>query len=188
MKALRASTALLVMRSRPLWRLLAADKAPLVMGLLQSLLLDQEKSLSSSIFHERLAREIDTLRAHGHDLPQTHQAYVADWIKEGWLSRRFPPGASEEEFELTAEAASALRFLNGLLKPRTTATESRLATVIQQLTRLAEETDTSALHVPKTDSGDFELTDSVEQIGRPRTAQAKRTAGHRTAVTGQPYR
>lgn len=146
MKALRASTALLVMRSRPLWRLLAADKAPLVMGLLQSLLLDQEKSLSSSIFHERLAREIDTLRAYGHELPQPPQAYVADWIKEGWLSRRFPPGASEEEFELTAEAASALRFLNGLLKPRTTATESRLATVIQQLTRLAEETDTN----PKT--------------------------------------
>lgn len=146
MKALRASAALLVLRSRPLWRLLAADKAPLVMGLLQSTLLDQEKTLSSSVFHERLSREIDALRSHGHDLPQPPQAYVADWIKEGWLSRRFPAGASEEEFELTADAASALRFLNGLLKPRTTATESRLATVIQQLTRLAEETDTN----PKT--------------------------------------
>lgn len=30
MKALRASAALLMLRSRPLWRLLAADKAPLV--------------------------------------------------------------------------------------------------------------------------------------------------------------
>lgn len=141
MKAQRASAALLALRSRPLWRLLAADKAPLVMGLMQCLLLEQEKTLSSSVFHERLSREIDTLRAYGHDLPQTPQAYVADWIGEGWLSRRFPAGASEEEFELTSEATSALRFLNGLLKPRTTATESRLATVIQQLTRLADETD-----------------------------------------------
>lgn len=141
MKAQRASAALLALRSRPLWRLLAADKAPLVMGLMQCLLLEQEKTLSSSVFHERLSREIDTLRAYGHDLPQTPQAYVADWIGEGWLSRRFPAGASEEEFELTSEATSALRFLNGLLKPRVAATESRLATVIQQLTRLADETD-----------------------------------------------
>ncbi|MRR49663.1 MAG: DUF3375 domain-containing protein [Rhodocyclaceae bacterium] len=146
MKALRASAALLALRGKPLWRLLAADKAPLVMGLLQSLLLEQEKTLSSSIFHERLSRELDVLRGHGHDLPQSGQGYVADWIAEGWLSRRFPPGASEEELELTAEAAAALRFINSVLKPRTTATESRLANVIQQLSRLAEETDAN----PKT--------------------------------------
>lgn len=146
MKALRASAALLVLRSKPLWRLLAADKAPLIMGLLQSLLLDQEKTLASSVFHERLARELEVLRGQGYDLPQTAQGYVANWIAEGWLSRRFPAGASEEEFELTAEAAASLRFINSILKPRTTATESRLANVIQQLSRLAEETDAN----PKT--------------------------------------
>lgn len=146
MKALRASAALLTLRNKPLWRLLAADKAPLVMGLLQSLLFEHEKTLSSSVFHERLSRELEILRAHGYDLPQTGQAYVADWLAEGWLSRRFPPGANEEEFELTAEAAAALRFVSGVLKPRTTATESRLANVIQQLSRLAEDTDAN----PKT--------------------------------------
>ncbi len=146
MKARRASAALLVLRSKPLWRLLAADKAPFIMGLLQSLLLEQEKTLSSSVFHERLTRELEVLRGQGYDLPQTAQGYVADWIAEGWLSRRFPAGASEEEFELTAEAAASLRFINSILKPRTTATESRLANVIQQLSRLAEETDAN----PKT--------------------------------------
>lgn len=143
MKALRASAALLMLRSKPLWRLLAADKAPLVMCLLQSLLFDQEKTLSSSVFHERLSRELELLRGQGHDLPQTAQGYVADWIAEGWLSRRFLAGASEEEFELTADATSALRFINSILKPRTTATESRLANVIQQLSRLAEATDSN---------------------------------------------
>ena len=146
MKALRASAALVALRTKPLWRLLAGDKAPLVMGLLQSLLLDQDKTLSSSVFHERLARELDYLRAHGHDLPQTAQAYATAWISEGWLTRRFPAAATEEIIELTAEAAAALRFVSGLLKPRTAATESRLANVIQQLSRLAEETDAN----PKT--------------------------------------
>ena len=160
MTALRTSAALLALRGKPLWRLLAADKAPLVMGLLQSLLLDQDKTLSSSVFHERLAREMELLRDHGHELPQTAQAYVADWIGEGWLTRRFPPGASEEEFELTADAAVALRFINGILRPRTSATESRLANVMQQLSRLAEETDTN----PKTRMA--ALTAERERIDR----------------------
>jgi len=55
-------------------------------------------------------------------------------------------GCVEEVFEMTAEAAAALRFIDGLIKPRTTATESRLASVMQQVIRLAEETDTN----PKT--------------------------------------
>ncbi|PKO56258.1 MAG: hypothetical protein CVU19_01800 [Betaproteobacteria bacterium HGW-Betaproteobacteria-13] len=40
--------------------------------------------MSSSVFHERLARELDVLRDHGHEFPQTPQAYAADWIGEGW--------------------------------------------------------------------------------------------------------
>lgn len=143
MKALRTSAALLALRDRPMWRLLAADKGPLVMGLLQGLLLEQEKTLPSSVFVERLTRELDVLRGHGHDLPQMAQGYITNWIDEGWLSRRFPSGASEEEFELTADAVTALRFINSVLRPRTAATESRLATVIQQLSRLAKETDTN---------------------------------------------
>ena len=52
------------------------------------------------------------------------------------------PGATEEEYELSAEALGAIRFIVGILKPRM-ATESRLSLVIQQLTKLAEETDTN---------------------------------------------
>ncbi len=39
-----------------------------------------------------------------------------------------------------------IRFILSVLRPRISATESRLATVIQQLTRLADETDA----IPKT--------------------------------------
>jgi hypothetical protein len=148
LKTLRTVAALRALRAQSLWRLLAADKAPAILALLQTLLLDNEKVLSSSVLKERLTREIEQLRASDEELPQSAQAYIADWLAQGWLTRRFPAGASEEEYELTTDAASAIRSITALLKPRLAATESRLATVIQQLVRLAEETDSD----PKTRS------------------------------------
>lgn len=143
MKALRGAAALRNLREQPLWKLLAATKAPVVIALLQSLFMEAGKALPSSVLLERLARDVDALRSTGEDLPQAPQAYVAEWLNQGWLTRRFPTGAPEEEYELSAEALTALRFVTGLLKPRTTATESRLSVVIHQLSRLAEETNTS---------------------------------------------
>ncbi|MFZ4287721.1 DUF3375 domain-containing protein [Variovorax sp. HJSM1_2] len=143
MKALRGAAALRNLREQPLWRLLAANKGPVVIALLQSLFVESEQTLPSSVLHERLTRDIEALRAVGEELPQTPQAYVAEWLSQGWLTRRFPAGASEEEYELSVDALTALRFVTGLLKPRSTATESRLSVVIHQLSRLAEETDTN---------------------------------------------
>jgi hypothetical protein len=143
MKALRGAAALRNLRDQPLWKLLAATKAPVVIALLQSLFIEADKAPPSSVLLERLARDVDALRSTGEDLPQTPQAYIAEWLNQGWLTRRFPAGASEEEYELSAEALTALRFVTGLLRPRTTATESRLSVVIQQLSRLADETNAS---------------------------------------------
>lgn len=143
MKSISAIAKSHALRQQPIWRLLAADKAPTYIGLLQTHLLEGDRSLPASVLHERIGRDIELLRARGEELPQTAQAYVADWLSQGWLARRFPAGAAEEEYELTADAAAAIRFVSGLEKPRSLATESRLATVIQQLARLAEETDTN---------------------------------------------
>lgn len=167
MKSLRAAAALRNLREQPLWRLLAASKAPVVIAMLQSLFEDSDKALASSVLHERLTRDIDSLRAAGEDLPQTPQAYIADWLSEGWLTRRFPAGASEEEYELSADTLTALRFVTGLLKPRTTATESRLSVVIQQLSRLAGETNTNpsarlaALHADRA-----RIDKAIEEVQR----------------------
>lgn len=142
MKAQQAVAALRNLRERPLWRLLGANQGPVIVGVLQAHLLASDKSLPSSILHERLSRDLEVLREDGEDLPQSAQQYLADWLSQGYVSRRFPVGAVEEEYELTAEAASAIRFILSVLQPRSTATESRLATVIQQLSRLADETNT----------------------------------------------
>jgi hypothetical protein len=130
------------LRAEPHWRLVASQKAPAVAALLQVLLLQSESVLPASIFLERLSEELDDLRARGEDLPQTAQAYAADWLSEGYLVRRFPPGAHEECYELSSPAAAAIRFIAGLEAPRSIATQSRLAVVIQQIVSLAEETET----------------------------------------------
>jgi hypothetical protein len=143
LKSLRTVAAFRTLRSQPLWKLLAATNAPIILAILQGLLLESEKTLSSSVLKERLTREIEQLQANGEDLPQPAQAYVTDWLANGWLTRRFPVGAVEEEYELTTDTANAIRFIATLVQPRPTATESRLATVMQQLTKLAEDTDTN---------------------------------------------
>jgi hypothetical protein len=133
------------MRTKPLWRLLASHSGPTVIGLLQTHLYESDRSLPASIFHERIARDLEELRAQGEDFPKTAQAYVASWLAEGFLERRFPTGVSEEEYELSTAAVEAIRFVSGLEQPHSAATESRLTLVIDALARLAEDTDTDKL-------------------------------------------
>lgn len=130
------------LRSQPLWRLLAADHGPTIIGLLQTHLYEAERSLPASIFHERIERDLEELRAQGEDLPQPAQAYIANWLSNGYIERRFPVEVTEEEYELSASTTDAIRFVSGLVQPRSAATESRLALVIDALVRLAEDTDT----------------------------------------------
>jgi len=128
---------------QPLWRLLAAEHAPLILGVLQTHLFDGGRSIPASIFHDTVERELEDVRATGVHMPQTAQAYVAEWLRSGFVERRFPAGSTEEEFELSAASAAAIRFVSGLAEPRAAATESRLAVVIDRLVRLATETDSN---------------------------------------------
>jgi len=131
------------LRAQPLWRLLAANNGPIIIGLLQTHLYETERCLPASIFYERIERDIEGLRAQGEDFPQTAQAYVSSWLADGYLERRFPTHAAEEEYELSTTTIEAIRFLSSLIQPHSTATESRLALVIEALARLAEDTDTN---------------------------------------------
>lgn len=100
-----------------------------------------ERTLPTSAFHERLHKQLETVRRAGADLPKAASEYASDWIALGWLRRNFPAGAAEEMVELTAPAVDAIRYVLRLSRPRATATESRLASVVQLLQTLAEETD-----------------------------------------------
>ncbi|TXH64215.1 MAG: DUF3375 domain-containing protein [Thermomonas sp.] len=167
------------LREQALWRLLAADHAPEVIGLLQTLLMEGDRRLPASILHERLQHQLDAINASelSRDLPRTAQAYVAGWLSQGFLERRLPEGASEEEYELAAQATQAIRFITSLEAPRSAATESRLSLVIQQLVQLAEQTETdpaarlTALYAER-DRIDAEI--SRVSAGKVATLDAKR--------------
>ncbi len=129
------------LRDKPLWSLLAARNAPIILALLQAHLLDNDRRVPQSILYERIERDLEELRGEGVDVPQRAQAYVADWLSAGYLERYFPVGAVEEEYEISAAASQAIRFVESNIDRRATATESRLSAVIHQLARLIEETD-----------------------------------------------
>lgn len=130
------------LRSGTAWSLLALDNAPIALGLLQTHLVEKEKRLPHSILLERLRRDLEQLRGQGLELPQTPETYLANWLRSGYLVRSFQPGASEEEYEISAPAVRAIQFIQGLQERRTVATESRLSLVISQLSELAEQSET----------------------------------------------
>jgi hypothetical protein len=141
MKGARRVLANLSLRRQDTWRLLAMDHAPVAMGLLQAHLLEQERRLPASILIERLAQDLDVLRGQGLDLPQTAQAYLAQWLAAGYLERSYQAATGEEEYELSSAAIQAIRFLQSLEDTRSVTTESRLSLVIQQLVQLAEQSE-----------------------------------------------
>jgi hypothetical protein len=140
---IRTAQSFRALREGRTWRLLATRTAPAVLAMLRCLF-EEEKTLAASVLQERVTNYLELLRGEAYyGLSQSPGSYISEWLSEGWLERRLPTGASEEVYEMTSEAHGALRYAQSLVSPRTTATESRLANVMQQLVRLAEETDTN---------------------------------------------
>ncbi|MEG2578400.1 MAG: DUF3375 family protein, partial [Glutamicibacter sp.] len=127
-------------KEEPAWKLFATLQSPAICACLRSLFLT-ERSLATSAFYERLHRQLEIVRRAGADLPKAASEYASDWIDLGWLKRYYPQGAAEEVLELTAPAVETIRYVLRLSRPRVTATESRLASVVLLLQTLAEETD-----------------------------------------------
>ena len=134
------------LREQPLWKLLASDRAPVLVGLLQGLLLEGERRLPAAVLVERLQNQLDALNADQLDLelPRTAQAYIAYWLSQGWLERRLPEGSEEEQYELSRQAMQAIRFIASLGQSAAVATESRLSLVMQQVAQLAQQTEVNA--------------------------------------------
>lgn len=134
------------LREQPAWELLAATSGPIVIAVLQTHLGGEDRTLPSSIFHERIERDLEEMRGQGKNFPRSAQSYISDWLRHGYLERRFPEGSQEETYSISAPAMTAIRFASGLAEPRTAATESRLAVVIQQLSLLAQESNSDPRH------------------------------------------
>jgi len=139
-----ASTTLALTRLReePQWKLLAANNAPIIIAILETMFGDRDEPQPSAKFHADLKEALDELTHRGYECPRTAQEYAATWLVSGWLERTFPAGAAEEQYAPSVAARAALRFITGARAPRATATASRLSTVLDRATQLVDLTDT----------------------------------------------
>lgn len=128
------------LRDAPMWRLLASQQGPLVIGILQALLYEEERTLPGSVFLERLAPlwAEATLEAVS---PEDARALAARFVREGYLVTRLPAGALEEQYELTASALEAIRILSRALTRRSGPSESRLEMLAHAVVKLAQDAD-----------------------------------------------
>lgn len=123
------------------WRLLRADNAPVIAGLLGTHLGGDERRVDAEELYERIDADLERLRAQGESLPLTAKGYCGEWRSAGFLVRRPSSQARGETLELSPEAIAGIRFLQGRAAPRSSVTESRLASLAAQVRRIAVDTD-----------------------------------------------
>lgn len=125
------------------WSLLRSVNAPVAVAILGSHLSDHHRELPSSELFELVNTDLEELRTHGFDLPQTAIQYCRSWLDAGLLIRR-PSRSREELYSLSDGALAAIRFVQELTAPRSSVTESRLTTIVERIRRLSIDTDPDA--------------------------------------------
>lgn len=130
----------------PAWVLLRSRNAATAVALLGAHLTGEDRRLPAPELFERVDEDLVVLREHGFDLPRTARAYCDEWRQDGILVRRPAGDSREETYELSDGALLAIQFVTDLLQPRTSVTQSRLATILERLHDLAVATD------PRTES------------------------------------
>lgn len=135
-----ALTARRLLSESPAWTLLRTDNAPVAFAILGSNFSPQRRQVTAAELLETVDADLEELRDRGFELPQTALLYIRAWLSDGFLLRR--PGQGREEiYELSDGALTALRFIQDLATPRTSVTESRLATIVQRVRALNVDTD-----------------------------------------------
>ncbi|MQA91371.1 MAG: DUF3375 family protein [Gemmatimonas sp.] len=134
-------------RNHPAWRLLAADRAPFVIGFLHLCFVrPNTRVLSEQEATSRLEDYLHHLREGlGEQAPpRTAKQYLTDWSDNasGWMRRYYPPGSDEPHFDLTPAAERAIHWLAGFEQRGFVGAESRLKLVFDLLRQIAEGSET----------------------------------------------
>ena len=116
--------------SVPAWAMLRAHNAPAVLSVLSAVFQAGNRQIAGSEL--TLAVEsllIDIREQTNMELPKSAVAYINDWVKLGYLTRRSPQGSREEFYELTTDAHVAIDYVQQLISPQRVVTKSRLGTL-----------------------------------------------------------
>ena len=70
------------------WKLLRADNAPVIAGLLGIHLGGDERRVDAEELYERIDADLERLRGQGMALPLSAKGYCGEWRASGFLVRR----------------------------------------------------------------------------------------------------
>lgn len=120
--------------------LLASMLAPETIGILQTLLFDNDRRLKESVMLERMTRLFNDLNT------ETFTREMAltklnDWLKNKYVIRQFAEGDEEPYCELTPGAFDAISFVSGQTQERLAPTSSRLGLLLFSIRKLVDDTD-----------------------------------------------
>lgn len=71
--------------------------------------------------------------------PDEPAAMLRKWTRKGWVHRSVDPETRIERYQLTAGAHQAVQQMRGIQRHTSTATESALAMVMEELRQIAAE-------------------------------------------------
>jgi len=133
-------------QKHPAWRLLAADRAPLIVGFLHDTFVRPNvRTLPQPELASRLDDYLYALRADiGADaFPREAASYLENWASDehAWLRKYYPADNDVPHFDITPATEKAIEWLAGLGQRQFVGTESRLMTVFELLHQLVEGTE-----------------------------------------------
>jgi flagellar motility protein MotE (MotC chaperone) len=125
-------------RNHPVWRLLMADHAALILAFLnRAFIAANERTIPAQRLAALLDDELYRLRqAKGEaSFPRAAADYLDDWADDsrGWLRKYYPAGSDEAAFELSPAVEKAAAWIKTLGERQFVGTESRLRLVFELL-------------------------------------------------------
>jgi len=130
-------------RTDPAWRLLTADRAPVIASFLDRAFREGARRTWSEselvVLLEDVLFDVQALEG-AEAVPRGPGEYLTEWAQDdkGWLRKFYPPGEDEAHFDLSPAAERALGWLDSLFERGFIGTESRLLTAVHLLEQIVE--------------------------------------------------
>lgn len=128
--------------NEPAWALLRANNAPAILTVLSAVFRGDNRQVPGSELIAAASQILTQVREQTYlELKLSPEAYINNWVKEGFLTRRAPQDAAEEQYEMSPAAHLAHDFVEQLHTPKRAVTRSRLNNVFHSLRALEADTD-----------------------------------------------
>jgi hypothetical protein len=136
----------LLRERHPAWRLLRADNAPLIIGFLGRVFVDDNvRAISQADLVSQLDDELYALREQLGEraYPKAAAAYVTDWAAPdaGWLRLHYLEGSDDPYVDATPALEKAVAWVASLQERTFVGTESRLHTLVGLLRQIVQGSD-----------------------------------------------